>query len=323
MNSRQRFLASLLGGSLDRPPLFPEGMREETLRAWRRQGLPRRTRLDQLFTYDEFEELSPDIYPSPDLTDWSNPSAALRELRRRLDADDSRRLPDDWVSSLAKWKIRSHPLFLRIHQGLFLSLGIEDWRRFSEVMLLLVDEPGFVDQVLGVQAEFAARLADNILQQVAVDAVVFSEPIAGPHGPLVSPRMYRRYFLSSLEPIFSVLSRWQVPVVIWRSYANPRALIPDVVKAGFNAIWACETPPGAIDYHHLRASMDPLPGLIGGIDADVLYQGESQIHAAVDAVLPLVKLGGFIPLADGRVREDVPFENYACYRRYLADQLGI
>jgi hypothetical protein len=30
-----------------------------------------------------------------------------------------------------------------------------------------------------------------------------------------------------------------------------------------------------------------------------------------------LKQGGYIPLADGRVREDVPFENYVYYRQLL------
>ncbi len=32
---------------------------------------------------------------------------------------------------------------------------------------------------------------------------------------------------------------------------------------------------------------------------------------------PLVADGGYVPLADGRVREDVAFEDYAYYRETL------
>jgi hypothetical protein len=34
-------------------------------------------------------------------------------------------------------------------------------------------------------------------------------------------------------------------------------------------------------------------------------------------VQPLVGQGRFIPLADGRVRDDVPYSNYAFYRQEL------
>ncbi len=36
-----------------------------------------------------------------------------------------------------------------------------------------------------------------------------------------------------------------------------------------------------------------------------------------EKVPPLVAEGGYIPLADGRVRVDVPFENYVYYRQLL------
>lgn len=319
MNSRQRFREAIAGGHPDHPPLFPEGIRDEVLRAWRRQGLPRGQQLDDLFYYDQFEELAPDIYPQPYLRDWSQPGKALRELRRRLDADDARRLPEDWQQRLKGWQGRQHPLFLRLHQGLFLSLGIEDWRRFKDAILLLVDEPAFVHDVLHLQAEFAARFAENILRQVDVDAVIFSEPIAGNHDSLVSPRMYREYLLNSLAPVFEVLARHQVPVVIWRSYANPRALIEEVARSQFNAIWICEAPTGAMDYNKLRLTLGSDMGLIGGIDSDVLRQGQEEIRSAVQAVLPLAQQGKFVPLADGRVRRDAPYANYAFYRRSLEE----
>jgi hypothetical protein len=49
----------------------------------------------------------------------------------------------------------------------------------------------------------------------------------------------------------------------------------------------------------------------------VLYQGRQAIRRAVEAVLPLVGQGRFIPLSDGRVREDLPYANYAFYRETL------
>jgi hypothetical protein len=41
------------------------------------------------------------------------------------------------------------------------------------------------------------------------------------------------------------------------------------------------------------------------------------IQQAIAAVQPFVEAGHFIPLADGRVREDVPYPNYVFYRQEL------
>jgi hypothetical protein len=279
--------------------------------------MPRGDWLEKQFHYDEFEELDPDVSPRPAIKDWAHPQAVLRQLRRQLDPDDHRRLPGNWSKQVKKWKERQHALFLRLHQGLFLTLGVEEWKSFAPAIQLLADAPEFVSEVLAILASFAARLAENILREVDIDAVIFSEPIAGNHGSLISPAMYRDLVLASFHPIFDALDRYRVPQAIWRSYANPRALIAEVARSRFTAIWVCESPPQAVDYRQLRQEYGPTLGLIGGIDTDILYQGPQEIERAVAAVLPLVDQGRFIPLADGRVREDVPYENYVFYRKTL------
>lgn len=317
MNSRQRFLAVLRGEQIDHPPLFPEGLRDEVVQAWRTQGLPQEAKLEDLFYYDPFEELDPDVYPSPEINDWSTPERLLPLLRERLDPADSQRLPGNWKQQVKKWKSRQHPLFLRIHQGLFLSLGIEEWRSFAPAMLRLVDQPDFVHQILAIQADFAVHLADKILSQVDLDGVIFSEPIAGNHGVLISPQMYRTFALNSYAPLFDLFQDYQIPAIIWRSYANPLRLLPEVLKYPFNVLWLCELPPTAGMSGRLGELSNQKITLMGGIDTDILYHDSQTIHQAVEAVKPFVENGYFIPLADGRVREDVPYQNYASYRQEL------
>ena len=73
-----------------------------------------------------------------------------------------------------------------------------------------------------------------------------------------------------------------------------------------------------MDYRNLRTSLGRKLRLIGGIDADVLLTDQATIRCELEEkVIPLLAQGGFIPLADGRVRENVPFDNYIYYRRLL------
>ena len=73
-----------------------------------------------------------------------------------------------------------------------------------------------------------------------------------------------------------------------------------------------------MDYRDLRFEFGRDLGLIGGIDLDVLRRDKDAIRREIEAkVPPLLEDGGYVPLADGRVREDVPFENYTYYRRLL------
>jgi len=53
---------------------------------------------------------------------------------------------------------------------------------------------------------------------------------------------------------------------------------------------------------------------------DALRKDKAAIRQEIEEkVPPLITDGGFIPLADGRVRPDVPFENYVYYRRLLEE----
>ena len=320
MNSRQRFIETMNFRNPDRVPLFQEGIRDEVLEAWQSQGLPAGADLTRLFAYDEFEEIEPDLDPWPAIDHWPENKAGLAEFRRRLDPYEARRLPFNWQEQAQSWQRRQHVLWLRVHRGFFLTMGVEGWHSFTKAIHMLVECPNMVHEILAIQAEFAARLADRILQDVEVDGVVFTEPIAGNYGPLISPAMYKEFVLKSYEPVLDVLERHNVKTIILRTFANPRALLPVVFTSRINCLWACECNMASMDYRRLRTELGPGIRLIGGIDTDSLRQSKDAIRRELEEkVPPLLAEGGFVPLADRRVREDVPFENYAFYRRLLEE----
>ena len=306
-------------GIPDRVPLFQEGIREEVLDAWHQQGLPAGTALATMFNYDKLEEIEPVLDPIPAIPRWSSKESIIEALRRRLDPYDPSRLPPDWREQVRRWQgPQQTTLFLRVHSGFFLTMGVEGWHSFTEAIRLLKDNPAFVHEMMAVQAGFAASLTERILGEVEVDGVIFHEPIAGSHGPLISPNMYADFVLNSYAPVLDVVERFNVKTIILRTYANARALLPNVFRTRINTLWACECNSNAMDYRLLREEFGPRVRLIGGINVDVLRQSRDAIRKEVDdKVLPLLSQGRFVPLADGRVREDVPFENYAFYRRYL------
>ena len=157
---------------------------------------------------------------------------------------------------------------------------------------------------------------------MSIDAAVFSEPIGDNGGPLISPRMYEEFVLPSYEPLLQVLRRHGVDTLVFLTYANARLLIPSILERGFNCLWACEAFIDAMDYRDIRREFGRDLRLIGGIDLDALRQGKDAIREEIEAkVPPLVASGGYVPLADGRVREDVAFEDYAYYREMLRSVL--
>lgn len=322
MTGRDRFRETMRYGVPDRVPCFDEGIRKEVLEVWRGQGLGRREDLTSLFTYDLREDIAPDLYLRPYPTRWPDRPAELSDLGRRLDPEDPKRMPKGWEKKRQSLKTRDHVAMLRVHQGFFLTLGVEGWKRFHEVMYLVKDAPDFVREIMALQGRFAARMAEKVLADVPVDAAVFGEPIGGNDRALISPAMYEDLVLPSYEPVLEVLARFGVETIVWLTYGNTRALIPSAMKWGFNCLWASEANPEAMDYRGIREEFGRGLRLIGGIDLDALRQGREAIRREIEEKVPsLLADGGFIPLADGRMRAEIPFENYVYYRRLLEETI--
>ena len=311
-------------GKPDRVPYFEEGIREDVLESWRTQGLQPGMALSQLFLTDRREEIAPDLNPLPEPSRWPTSREELRDFKKRLDPTDPRRFPADWPERVRQIQAQDSVRMLRVHQGFFLSMGADNWQRFYDLIFWLADDPGFVRETMAIQGEFAAKVAERVLEDTEIDAAIFGEPIGGNHGPLISPQMYEEFVLKSYQPVLDVLRRFGVEVIIFRTYANARVLIPSILRWGINCLWACEVNIDAMDYRDLRREYGRDLRLIGGIDLDVLRHSKDTIRREIEEkVPPLLAEGGYVPLADGRIREDIPFENYAFYRRLLEQVTSI
>jgi len=318
MTSRERLRETFAYGAPDRVPYFDEGLRDGVLESWRAQGLSPDADLAAMFHYDRREKVPVDLEPRPGIRKWPTSPRALARLRRRFDADRPGRLGADWEKRVAEWRTRDYVLELSLHPGFFLAMGVNDWERFEEVIYLLGDAPGVVRETLDMRAELIARMAERVLSEVEIDFASFSEPIGGNDRPLVSPRTYRELILPSYRPILDVLRRRGVKTIVLVTYANARVLLPLAIEAGFNCLWSCEANVNAMDYRNLRREFGRDLRLIAGIDLDCLLSGPEAIRREIETkVPPLLRQGGYVPIADGRVRENVTFENYRFYRRML------
>jgi hypothetical protein len=102
-------------------------------------------------------------------------------------------------------------------------MGVHNWQRLQDVMIQLVDSPDLVRKMMMVKGRFAAALTEKVLQDVDVDAAIFSEPIGGNEGPLISPRMYEDMVLKSYQPVLDV------PFENYRYY---RELLRSIIEKG-------------------------------------------------------------------------------------------
>lgn len=316
MTNRQRFHETMQFGNPDRVPYFEEGIRRDVLKSWYKQGLSRKTKISNLFQTDQFYEV--DLDPFADMHKLPVSRDELSKYKDHLNTSILSQFWAHWQKIRRSFKKKDDVLFLKVHRGFFLSMGVYKWERFMEVISLLIEDPQFVKEVMMIQGEFIAKLLDKVLQKMNVDAVIFSEPIGGNEGPLISPAMYDTYVLTNYDPIIDVIKRYNINTIILRTYANIRLLIPSILIHGFNCLWACETNSPAMDYLDIRKEFGRELRLIGGIDLDALRHGKEAIKKEIEEkVPPLIIDGGYIPIADGRVRKEIPFEVYFYYRHLL------
>jgi hypothetical protein len=324
--SRERFVNTLDRKPGGCPPYLEEGVRDEVLKAWKARGRDVEAQLADLPPRDEWVELQPEVFPDPKPKDhaWPMDRAGLqRYLEKRLRSDDKSRFKAEWQDKKDLCNGKEAARMLRVNRGFFQAMGVFGWQRFEQLMQLLIKKPDFVAEMLMENGRFLADITGQVLQKTGIEAAIFSEPIGGNNGPIISPKMYQELVLPGYEPAMAVLKQHGVRHLIFRTYANARILIPVIKEFGFNCLWACEVDIQAMDYLDIRREFGSDLNLIGGIDLDALRQGGEAITAELESKLPpLLEQGGYIPLADGRVREEVAFENYLLYRNKLAELVG-
>jgi hypothetical protein len=314
MNSRERFLRTLEYNHPDRVPFLAEGIRDKVLEFWDIS----RKELRMLSPYDSHTFLTPDLDPIPEPAHWPLNKKQFDKFAHHLNAHVADRFGSEWQEQLSETESDLSIRILRAHRGFFLTMGVNGWGRFDEVIRILMEDKEFVQHYLKEYGIFAARVAEIALSKIKIEAAYFSEPIGGNDAPLISPQIYRQVILDSYLPVLNVLFKHGVKHIIFMSYSNIRNYLPMLVDAGFNCLWACETNSPDMNYHKIRKEFGPDLRLIGGLDVDLLQESRTHIRTVVKKnVLPLLQQGGYIPLADGRVRRNVTWEKYRFYRKIL------
>jgi hypothetical protein len=320
MNDRERFRRIFRGDQVDRPPLLEEGVRDEVLDVWHRQGLPRDKTHLEVFGLTPHENIGPDLRFGSSyfgrVFDLSE-----QEYRKAFEVSQSR-FPEDWGETVRRLEDRDHVVCIWAVRGFFQGLGVGDWPTLEKALIGTVREPEKVRDRLAIYGDFCAQMLEITLKDVDPEFIYLSEPISDSGGPLISPAMFEEFMIPVYHRIIAAAKKNGCENILLSTYGNTTVLLPALIDAGINMLWmseAAETPE--LDYRSLRNRFGPELGLIGGIPLSIL-RSESPEHireALEELVPPLLESGRYVPLAGGRVREEIPWSVYKCYREVLAE----
>lgn len=319
MNERERFRRLFCGEPVDRPPLLEEGARDEVIERWRAQGLPAGKTHLEVFGLTPHENIGPDLSFDADYSGRIM-SLSSRDYRRAF-AVSSRRFPKDWRETVKRLEDRDHIVCVWAYRGFFQALGVQDWPTLSQVLRAVIRNPTLIRNRMEMYADFCARMLAAALRDVEPEFVYLSEPISDNKGPLISPAMFEEFAIPAYERIIAAARARGCQHILVSTYGNTAKLFPSMIKAGVTMLWiaeAAEVPE--LDYRNLRQTYGSHLGLIGGIPLSLLRpESPEQLKDALSQiVVPLIQSGRYIPLAGGRVREDILWEVYKCYRELLA-----
>jgi uroporphyrinogen decarboxylase len=182
--------------------------------------------------------------------------------------------PWDHASEPGFWDdLRTRTLALRraTDRALVVAAGCNlfEWgtflRRGDHFLMDLAAEPARVEALLDALLERHLATLDRVCAAVGdlADIIRLGDDLGGNAGPLISPSMYRRFFKPRHARLCDAVRRRSGMRTLLHSCGSIRALLPDLIEAGFEIINPVQTD---------CAGMDPA-GLKRDFGRDVCFWG--------------------------------------------------
>ena len=249
------------------------------------------------------------------------------EMKGHLDPTDPSRYPDNWEELKKKWEHRDYPLYLTENCGFGgLYWNLRQMMGTARLSVAFYRTPNLINEIMDFMVDFLKTAAEKALEEVEVDAFILNEDFAYKAGPLISPRIFKEFFMPRYEEIMEFLRRHGVEIVELDSDGNTEVLIPMFIEAGIDAHWPLEAA-AEMDPEKIRREHGEELALYGGIDKRTLAMDKKTVEREVySKILPMMELGGgYIPTVDHTIPPDVPLENFLHYlrlKRRIAEELN-
>ena len=322
ISQRQRFLATLSGDGGDRFPFFDLEPDEETLNRWVKEGMPRRESFSTFFNLETHHSVGLMLRSYPF---FQKPSDLLHDpssFKRHYNPDQRSRYATGFVERSERLHQEGRVLYVDASGGgLLQMLGVGDWDSLLSACLALVESPQRVEDLLKKTIDFYCICLERVLSKVPVDYASFYEPIASNSGPLMSPRMFKRFAIPGYRKIINLLEKYHIPLrILCTTGGDLTSLLPSLIDAGINGLWISNIQSARMEYPKLRRQFGAEVALIGGIDSTALARDEAAVRKAVEETVPgLLERGHYLPCLDDRPRSNIPFARYRFYRHILEE----
>ncbi len=254
-------------------------------------------------------------YPIKSRADW------VKYRDERLDSHAPGRYPapTEWEALKKRWAKREN--VISIDGGSFYGF-LRDWIGFERLSYWVYDNPSLVQEMMETLADFFIQVLEKAVKEVEIDFAMFWEDMCYKTGPLLSPAMFRKFMLPCYQNVTRFLREHGVQLSWVDCDGNIEALLPLWLEGGVRGFYPLEVA-SSMDAGKLRKQYGQKILLWGNVDKRALIQGPRAIDAELARLVPVIEQGGFIPLVDHAVPDDVPLSHYLYYldqRKRLATQ---
>ncbi|MCK9356272.1 MAG: hypothetical protein M0R22_03860 [Dehalococcoidia bacterium] len=246
--------------------------------------------------------------------------ATWEEYKKRLDPATPERWPVDWSAYAQRINSKDEPVMLNVG-GLFGF--IREWMGTERVLYLVYDDPVLFEDMMEHMTSLQEEVVKRVLADIRVDCAMYWEDMCFKTGPLISPKMFKRFMVPRYKRVTELLHKAGVNSIFVDSDGNLNALIPLWLEAGVNGFWPLECAAGN-DAVALRKQYGNDIILAGNMDKRAFLKGEDVLRAEVMLKAPfLLQSGGYFPSLDHLVPPDVPFTMYQLFINLLREVAGL
>ena len=249
--------------------------------------------------------------PTKTRKDWES-------YERRYDPKDVRRFPAYWGEELFDYyKTLDVPIRLALVWGpgrgpkAGYTMGVE---RFLKTIW---KDPELVHDMMSSYADFAIEVFKEAVK-ARIDYVRFMEDgLAYRLGSIISPSTYEEFWYPYQKKVIDFLRSRGVEIIVHYTSGNIEALVPLMLKAGFNTFAPLEVAAG-MDATKLRERYGNQILLMGNISRQALMDGPKAVDEEFYRKVPyLMEQGGYIPAPDDMILPDISFESFRHYIKLL------
>lgn len=177
----------------------------------------------------------------------------------------------------------------------------------------LYDDPEMIDDIMGNWCTISKKIASIVCNKIEVDNLFLWEDMCYKNGPLIDPKLFRRFMLPKYCELIDHCRSLGVKSFLVDTDGDCHKMIPLFMEAGVNIMQPFEVQAG-MDVIEVRKKYGNKLAIMGGIDKRVLTMDKSAIKTELDRILPFfMDSGSYIPTLDHNVPNNVPYDNFMYY----------